>query len=122
MLDLAVVHYVEKTYVENEGKLSRVVEYCLDDLKPKKKKIHIELCPYKNEADLRAHAKEILDDMIESSSSSVEFSDKIFRHDLAERRVTFRTIDNFHRLLSGRGLTKDDFHFAFAHLLQGKNE
>ena len=101
-----MVHYVEKTYVENEFKLSRVAniqikvkedEGLLKEGKMQTEKEAIEKNVIRNYEHLKKVVDQQVSSMIDNDKIDIEFSEKIFTHDDEERRVTYQHIKAFYQ-------------------------
>ena len=128
LIDLVMVHYVEKTYVENEFKLSRVAnlefkikedEGLIGQVKGMK---HAEKNVIKDYEHLKKVVEEQVSSAVDSDKIDIEFSEKIFLHNDEDRRVTFEHIRSFYQKAKKEKLNKLDFIYYFGHALKGKSE
>ena len=126
-----MVHYVEKTYVENEFKLSRVAniqikvkedEGLLKEGKMQTEKEAIEKNIIRNYEHLKKVVDQQVSSMIDNDKIDIEFSEKIFTHDDEERRVTYQHIKAFYQKSKKQKLNPIDFIYYFGHALKGKSE
>lgn len=123
LVDLALVHYAEKTYVENEFKIFKVADVkltiggeVLDEKMP-------EINAILDDSELKTIVdKEFKAALSADTSMHVELSEKIFRHEDEEKRVVYPQMDKFYSYFTGKPLEKDQMLFYFGHYLQGKNE
>lgn len=109
LADLALVHYAEKTYVENEFKIFKVAEVKLGSLDKKEgededhKKMG-EVSALFGEEELKKLVDKELGRYISETCINVELNDKIFLHEDDEKRVTFTQITKFFKFFNGRRL------------------
>lgn len=99
LVDLALVHYTEKTYVENEFKIFKVADVKMgmqekmgQDISDKFGDLNTIL----NDNELKAIVDKDLNLFLAESCMTIECSEKIFRHEDEERRVVYPQMDKFY--------------------------
>jgi hypothetical protein len=103
LIDLVMVHYVEKTYVENEFKLSRVanLEVRVDEeglVKGKSVKEENEFNTVLNFSELKKIVDNDVSKVVDVDKMDISFDTKIFQHADEERRVTYDHIRHFYQM------------------------
>lgn len=125
---MCMVHFCEKTFVENQFKIERVGKISEEIGKKMFNKGKIKKLGDSNlilnEKALGILVDENIKMALNVNEAEITLSDKIFTHDEEDKRVTYLHVEQFYHLITGKLLDRKEKEILcfFAHYLKGKTE